>query len=272
MDRFRQYVVSGNSRIAGWFSRIDAEIFHLVTKSQNAEGWEGAVAEIGLHHGKSFVALCLALKDNERAYGIDLFEQQDRNLDQSGKGNRSILESNLALWSVPPASFTLDARSSELVTPEDILGSVGGVRFFSVDGGHWRDIVYNDLLLAERTLLKYGVIAVDDFLRAEWPDVSRAYFDWHRQRSKPLVPFAIGFNKLYLCDEELVGFYGKVLETSSFLRIFFVKRCEFFGRDVPVYQTLPLPEWGIRKRLRWYFKVFQPDTYARLKRLPGRSI
>ena len=54
------------------------------------------------------------------------------------------------------------------------------VQFFSVDGGHWRDIVVNDLGIAGDAVGERGVIALDDFLHKEWPDVSRGFFDWHR--------------------------------------------------------------------------------------------
>jgi hypothetical protein len=285
--RSGQYFVNGRDEIPGWFFRIDAEIFYLVTNAQNSEGWNGAVAEIGLHYGKSFVALCLALKNTERAYGIDVFDRQDLNKDGSGRGNRSAVENNLTRWGVDLSSVILDGRSSEIVMAQDILKSVGDVRFFSIDGGHWYDIVCGDLLLAERTLAKFGVIAIDDFLRPEWPDVSNAYFSWHRSKSKPLIPFAIGFNKLYLCDQDYAQFYGDVLDNSAFLRSFVTKRYNFIGRNVPVYQRFVSPEdfgfrglfrWYLKARhpglsfgLKWYLKVYHPDLYVCLKKFVGRS-
>ena len=55
---------------------------------QNRTGIDGSLAEIGLHHGKSFIALCLGLVGDQKAYGIDVFENQSLNLDHSGKGVR----------------------------------------------------------------------------------------------------------------------------------------------------------------------------------------
>jgi len=212
------YVVKGRKTVQGWFFRVDAEIFHLLTACQNAHALDGGVAEIGLHHGKSFIALCLSLQLGQRAYGIDLFDSQHLNFDRSGKGDRSIVEQNLVRAGVDLSSVVLDGRPSDQVSAPDILKAVGHVRFFSIDGGHWAGIVRNDLRLAEATLGECGVIALDDFLRAEWPDVSTGYFEWLRERSRPIVPLAIGCNKLYLCEERYRALYRKCWMIPAFSR------------------------------------------------------
>ena len=263
-----RYVVKGRKKIHGWFGRVDAEIFHLLTACQNANALDGAVAEIGLHHGKSFIALCLSLQPGQRAYGIDLFDSQHLNFDQSGKGDRSIVEQNLARAGVDLSSVILDGRSSDQVSAADILRAAGPVRFFSIDGGHWAEIVRNDLRLAEATLGECGVIALDDFLRAEWPDVSTGYFEWLRERSTPIVPLAIGLNKLYLCNERYRPLYRKVLDDSSFLKVFHSKHYDFGGSEIRVYQKFPLPEeWNLRTRIEEYLRLYHPDLFVRLR--PG---
>jgi Methyltransferase domain len=261
----RKYIATGRSRIEGWFSRVDAEIFYLITAFQNVAAWEGGVAEIGLHHGKSFIALCMSLKAPQRAYGIDIFDNQSLNLDQSGSGNRAIVTDNLIRAGVDLSSVILDGRSSNEVTPEDILQSVGRVRFFSVDGGHWADIVRCDLRLAEQTMATHGVIALDDFLRPEWPDVSAGYFMWLGARSRPIVPFAIGFNKLYLCDASFAARYQEALSASPFLNAFISKHYDFGGINVPIYQRSPVPEWGWKTRISAHLQLYHPELYVRLK-------
>src|SRR5690606_5984717 len=144
-------------------------------------------------------ALCLGLLPHQRAYGIDIFEAQSFNIDWSGKGSQHIVEDNLRRFGISQPSVILDARSSNLVMADDILSSVGRVRFFSIDGGHWRSIVASDLSLAEAVLADQGVIALDDFLRSEWPDVSLGFFHWYENGPKSIRPFAVGHNKLYLC-------------------------------------------------------------------------
>jgi len=269
-DRQREYILRGTKKVRGWFYRLDAEIFCLITDYQNRNALDGSLAEIGLHHGKSFIAMCLSLRQEQKAYGIDLFEHQSLNLDRSGKGERQVVESNLKAAGVNLSTVILDARASASVSPGDILGSVGAVRFFSIDGGHKIDVVRNDLLLAERTIAGHGVIALDDFLRPEWPDVSAGYFAWFAERSKPIVPFAIGFNKLYLCEQSHVASYKDVLRSSEFLRFFLSKYYDFCGNEIPVFQTFLQPDLGWRKRVVEYLKLFHPDLYVSLRALRSR--
>jgi hypothetical protein len=63
----RRYNSFGARRISGWFSHIDREIFSSLLLFQSARGIQGATAEIGVHHGKSFIPLCLALAENVRS-------------------------------------------------------------------------------------------------------------------------------------------------------------------------------------------------------------
>lgn len=263
----REYIRRGRERVVGWFDRVDAEIFGLITDYQNSAGLDGSVAEIGLHHGKSFIALCLSLRDGQRAYGIDLFEQQALNVDGSGKGDRTMVERNLQAAGVDLSAVVLDGRPSSSVGAADILGAVGPVRFFSVDGGHHQEIVRNDLLLARQTLADHGVIALDDFLRPEWPEVSAGYFAWFEKSSKSLVPFAMGLNKLYLCPHNYVARYQEVLQHSEFLAGFLVKHCSFCGIEIPVFQGFRLTEWGQKERVVEYLKYYHPNLYVSYRAL-----
>jgi Methyltransferase domain len=267
----QHYVRSGMNQIEGWFHRLDAEIFCLLTGYQNTNALGGSVAEIGLHHGKSFIAMCLSLRDGQRAYGIDLFERQSLNVDHSGRGDRGILERNLAAAGVDRSRVILDARDSISVRRADILDSVGAVRFFSVDGGHLAEVVRNDLALAEQTLAEHGVIALDDFLRPEWPDVSTGFFAWFEKRATSIVPFAIGFNKLYLCHQGRLAAYMEVLRRSEFLKFFLSKHYKFCGNEIPVFQEFVQHDWGWRRRVEEHVKIFHPDLYVHLKSVRFRS-
>jgi len=261
----QEYIRRGREKVAGWFYRIDAEIFGLITDYQNNEGLDGSLVEIGLHHGKSFIAMCLSLRDGQRAYGIDLFEQQALNVDHSGKGDRTIVQRNLRAAGVDLTAVVLDGRPSSSVSPADILGSVGVARFFSIDGGHQLEVVRNDLLLAGQTLADHGVIALDDFLRPEWPEVSAGYFAWFEASAKSVVPFAIGLNKLYLCPHNQVARYQEVLLRSEFLGCFLVKHCNLCGIEIPVFQAFRLTEWGPTQRIVEYLKYYHPDLYVSLR-------
>jgi hypothetical protein len=115
----REYIRRGRENVEGWFYRLDAEIFGLITDYQNSEGLGGSLVEIGLHHTRSFIALCLSLREGQRAYGIDLFERQAWNVDRSGQGDRTLVERNLRAAGVDLSAVVLDGRPSTSVTPND---------------------------------------------------------------------------------------------------------------------------------------------------------
>ena len=58
----------------------------------------GDVCEIGLHHGRLFLILASATVVGERAVAVDVFEAQEKDLDASGAGDRTILERHIALY------------------------------------------------------------------------------------------------------------------------------------------------------------------------------
>lgn len=99
-------------------------------------------------------------------------------MDSSGLGSKDQLLRNLERFDCDMSQIILDERLSELVKFSDIQEAVGGLRFFSIDGGHWYSTVLNDLNLARDCMISGGVIAVDYYLRPEWPDVARAFHAW----------------------------------------------------------------------------------------------
>ena len=262
-----RYIAHESGSVQGWFARVDAEIYRAILLGQSEQNLSGSAIEIGIHHGRSFVALCLALRSDEKAYCIDIFDDQNLNKDSSGKGDRSIFESNLARFGIDREKVVIDPRSSQHVKPAEIVDAVGPARLFSIDGGHWEDVVRSDLRLAESSLARHGVIALDDFLRSEWPNVSAGYFAWYAARATPLVPFAIGANKLYLCQEQWASFYRGLLAKDPFLGLFLARHVDFQGFTIPVYQQYISPEMQFRARLFAYFRVFNPELYARIKRI-----
>jgi hypothetical protein len=262
---------SGESRtVEGWLSRIDAEILRSILTAQNNRGLAGSVAEIGVHHGRSFILLCLGLLEGEKAYCVDVFDDQHLNKSASGRGHRVIFENNIRRFGIAPERVKIDPRSSDMVQPADLISQVGPIRLFSVDGGHWLDIVVNDLILAEEVLADHGVIALDDFHRAEWPEVSAGYFKWFADRKRPIVPFAIGFKQLYLCQSDRVDFYQAVLDENNFLSRLKVKTCDFQEIKLPVYQMAIRPEFSLAELFKFYLRVMHPETFVAAKSFVAR--
>lgn len=262
-----KYNSKNRKKIKGWLSEVDNKIFETILVHQNDSNIKGATAEIGLHHGKSFIPLCLHLKSDERGYGIDLFNNQGLNLDASGNGSEERVVRHLDNFGVSRNSYVLDSRSSDIVQAKDIVENVGQVRFFSIDGGHWEAIVENDLTLASKVLISGGVIAVDDYLRPDWPGVASGFHNWYRENKKEFQIFAVGFNKAYLCRHDFVERYQAALRQSNFLAVMKRKDYEIGGIQVPVYFNFFLPEWTVKARAYGYLQLFHPSLFYIFKRI-----
>lgn len=260
------YLRNGKKGVNGWLQRVDAEMMGSILAFQYQQGITGGCAEIGVHHGKSFIPLCMALGENELALCIDIFDAQSKNLDASGKGDFNSFQANLTKFHIDPRQIRVFKGSSEDVTSDYILQQVGPVRFFSVDGGHWKSIVQNDLVLAEKTLAMGGVIALDDYCRAEWPDVTHGYTLWQERTETEIIPFATGSNKLYLCQKEYASAYRAALRTP-FLKYYFGKSYRTENAEIDCYRVelYNQDEESKARALELVLKLFRPDLFISLK-------
>lgn len=57
--------------------------------------------------------------------------------------------------------------------------------------------------LQQETLAAGGVIALNDYFRAEWPDVTSGYTLWQEQSTSDIVPFAVGSKQALFVPERL---------------------------------------------------------------------
>lgn len=261
-----KYSRRGKRGIQGWFQRIDAEICSILLAFQKAHDIVGGCCEIGVHHGKSFIPLCLSLTAHELALCIDIFEDQTGNLDKSGCGDREKLFANLKRFGIDLSRVRVLDESSENVTVDRILNEVGPIRFFSIDGGHWKSIVQNDLALAEGSLVQGGVIALDDVFRTDWPEVTFALASWLERAKTKIVPFACGTNKLYLCPQDFALAYRESLRTE-FLTTFYAKTYQSrdFELDSYRFEITGRDEADFTEISRTIMTAFFPDTLFILK-------
>jgi hypothetical protein len=272
-SQFWHYLRHDKKKVAGWLQRIDAEMIGSILMFQEQQGISGSCAEIGVHHGKSFIPLCMALRADELAMCIDLFDDQAKNLDSSGRGDYHSFQENLAKFKIESKRIRTFKGSSEDVSPEYLLQQVGPVRFFSVDGGHWKSIVQNDLRLAEACLSEGGVIALDDYCRADWPDVTAGYAIWQQDTESDIIPFATGSNKLYLCRRSFALAYRTSLKTC-FLRYFQGKSYRSESGEVDSYRTdlFEQDETTFARALTLNLKIFRPAIFALLKSRMSRTV
>src|ERR1035441_9365724 len=77
-------------QVDGWLLPEAARCIVCLHDAQRRNGTRGSVAEIGVHHGKLFMLLCLLRNEGEIAVGYDLFDRQNENIDRSGEGDLAV--------------------------------------------------------------------------------------------------------------------------------------------------------------------------------------
>lgn len=206
-----RYIRLSMKTVQGFLTTLDARLIRTLLGYQLENEIAGHLCEIGVHHGKLFLMLALARRPEERALGIDLFEDDAGNTHTRHAGRNRALFENARRLHIEFAEEEIFKTSSLDIGPAEILARTGGrIRFFSVDGGHLYHHVEGDLRLAERTITEHGIIAVDDFFNPGWVDISFAAYDFLRSTGS-IVPFAITPKKLYLAPAAAAESYRQLL-------------------------------------------------------------
>jgi hypothetical protein len=96
-SRIAGYVFQDKSHrtVPGWLNEGAMSAVIALAGWQEENNVHGDVAEIGVHHGKFFILLANLRRWHERAFAIDVFEEQHLNLDNSGRGDLSAFYENL---------------------------------------------------------------------------------------------------------------------------------------------------------------------------------
>ncbi len=216
-ERELQFYLSHFQEIEGWgVDELLIRVFRQLDSLQKEWGVSGSVMEIGVHHGRTFILLDLLRRKGELSLAIDLFEtMQEFNLDQSGSGNRKFFQDNLEKY-LPDVSCVRIIQGNTLtLEKEEILKKVDGqaVRLIHIDGGHFKEIVANDLSLSQSILADGGVIIVDDYWHSGFPGVQEGV-QWFMNNSPvvKLVPILTGNNKLFLTTH---GFHQKFIDALA---------------------------------------------------------
>ena len=232
-ERLERYRTHGLAEVEGWFEPESAEVISALLLHQLTLGLAGGVAEIGVHHGRSFLLLANGLAPGEPAVALDVFEHQEQNADHSGKGDRARLEANLESWAPSAAVRVVESSSLDVAVPEaqDVFGRP---RMFSVDGGHTAEITRHDLQLAEASIGPGGIVVLDDMLNGHWLGVLTGTASYLLDEPR-LVPFALSPNKLYLTDDpDAAADYAEHLR-GALPDLLGKRDVEFFGTAIDVY-------------------------------------
>jgi hypothetical protein len=229
---FDRYRAIGQRFVTGFLQPEILVVLDVLNAAQRTKQVSGAVAEIGVHHGKLFIGLRLLQPPGGKSVAIDIFGDQDLNIDGSGHGNFEKFENNVTLWSSMDDVVVHQGDSTRLEPAKLRELAGGGVRFFSVDGGHTDEIVFSDMKLAEATLADGGIVIADDVFNEYWPGVATGTLRYLSDGAK-LAPFLIGFNKVFFSQPEYSEFYRGEVESalSGKLRLA-THPSEFAGHEV----------------------------------------
>jgi hypothetical protein len=170
LDRYEQEAYPA---IEGWLDRKVLWALRGVTDCQARHGILGAVCEIGVHHGRFFLALENAAPPSVPCYALDVFERQEWNSDRSGKGDLSIFRQHLNRFARSKDRVVIHQLDSTSAEARKFFRSIeGAVSLFSIDGGHTLAHTTTDLRSAESALCPGGVAFLDDYCHADWPGVT----------------------------------------------------------------------------------------------------
>jgi hypothetical protein len=245
---FERYRAIGRRRVQGWVETPTFDVLRALRDEQDRAGVEGAVAEIGVHHGKLFIALQLLAPPGTPAVAIDVFDDQNLNVDRSGRGDLQRFEATVRRWGDWSSVVVVQADSTQLTGAEvrDFAGQP--IRWFSVDGGHTEEIVRTDMRSAEDSLAAGGIVIADDVFNAEWPDVSVGTMRF-LDGGGSLVPFAIGFNKTYFTHKHHAATYRDAIRRDYAHRWRIAHQTKVFhGFEVEVLWPNPLTPRRVVRR------------------------
>lgn len=237
---YRNYVLAkGHSQVQGWVTDGALTALSCLAVMQDELGIGGPACEIGVHHGRFFLFLASVTTPEEKCLAIDVFEDQEANIDKSGNGDYAAFTTNVENWLDDASRVKVLKGDSLKISAVDITNSLDGqpIRLFSIDGGHTVKHVLNDLELSEQTLVSGGIAIVDDFYNPHWPGVVEGVFRYSQHsRPRALFPFAYGDNKLYLTQETH-------LET---FKAFVARRMRSFAIDYKTVELMGRPVHCIR--------------------------
>jgi Methyltransferase domain len=219
----------GFTEVEGWCS---PNLFPIMDFFDSLEfNKKGGVCEIGIHHGRFFILLNSLTQIEDRSFAVDVFENQNLNVDNSGRGSKDIFKRNLALYDTHHGRNTtlVHADSTDSAAIGHLCETVGrgSIRYFSIDGGHTAKHTINDLSLANLLTSNSGLVIVDDILNQHWLGVIEGVMKY--LLAEPiLVPIAIGHNKLFLAKLSYHARYFQAADQSPMK----TKVVSFLGTNV----------------------------------------
>jgi cephalosporin hydroxylase len=231
------YWKDGFPQVEGWLSEHLLHPLKWLAQFHQANQIQGNILEIGVHHGKFLIPLALMAQPGEIAVGIDIFEDQNKNIDFSGLGSHGKTADNIKRYgnpSVPVKLIRKDSLSMTVKDRLDLLSESGAFRLISIDGGHTCEHTVNDLLIAQDILQSGGIVILDDYYNMHWPGVHEGVARFFMNYVPKLKIFAYTQNKLFLSDFTYHRRYYQLFQENCQLEPNY-KPITMWGSDVVCY-------------------------------------
>ena len=185
-----------DKHVPGWFYTIDIILLYGIL-NEIQDNIRGDICEIGVAYGKSAITLSHFKRHEDILYLYDIFDEDMRK--QAETNILTFCGPQNLVWRIED---TLDIDQEDLQFDSTL-------RMLHIDGCHEYSAVLNDLSLFSNKVGEFGVIVVDDFNDYEYPGVNAAVYDFINSRSniKNWRIFAVGNNKVYLCQKSKMMFF-----------------------------------------------------------------
>lgn len=208
----KAYLGGEFAKVNGWCDAGLWQVIQPLVEAIIAEGGRGPIAEIGVYHGKFFIGLLKTMNVSTANYAIDVFDMQQFNKDNAGKGDLDTFKRNLKASGVADSEYEILKTDSTWIDADlisELKSKTGGFSMFSVDGCHTVTHTINDMKHAMALTRPSGVIFVDDYYNDFWPEVHEAVALVYASMRPTFVPVATICDKLVLCGISYHDIYLK---------------------------------------------------------------
>lgn len=184
IDQYREKF----AKLPGYMSETSVAIWDALLGFQTESEVEGSLLEIGVFRGRSAGMLALHA-DSDPVILVDPDECLTETVALLER------ETGVSSESLPYPSQAEEVSSWANERPRQI-------RFLHIDGEHTAKAIMNDLALADILLTADGILCLDDFFSAWYPQITFAACEFLSAQSTDLTFFLCGWNKGYLCRRD----------------------------------------------------------------------
>ena len=217
--------------IHGAFTMDAALLFFAYATLNEDAGVSASVAEIGVHHGLSAIAVA-ATRGRGGMIAIDAFGLTETPLASGGMTtDERIFRHNVARFYTENEWLRVIHADSRTLDAHDLQPDPAPT-FFHIDGGHSAEETHHDLSLAAGACAPGAVVALDDYFNPSFPGVSEGTVRFLLERPDVLVPLAIGANKVIFRRGDVDDLNARFVERFPFVPR---TRATFSGHEVLVF-------------------------------------